>query len=150
LDRVVGVEGVRDPPHDRPGPEEAEILHFILDLGWGRPGCWQRWLRCWRHCQWHWPGRCWSISRWVGCCISCSVRSRISRLQYFIFASAFFSYRVEGILATTSLARTLRSTSGVRTCCGSTVSGTSFLELSSCNTNVGLKALDHRTIFKVV
>jgi hypothetical protein len=63
LDRVVGVEGVRYsmlavvvctelfqlhllcgdadfPLHDRPGPEEAELLHYVLD--------------------------CWSISRWVG------------------------------------------------------------------------------------
>jgi hypothetical protein len=28
------------PLHDRPGPEEAELLHYVLD--------------------------CWSISRWVG------------------------------------------------------------------------------------
>jgi hypothetical protein len=49
----------------------------------------------------------WSISRWVGWNNSCSVGSGIGRLHYFVFASAFFSYRVEGTLATTSLARTL-------------------------------------------
>jgi hypothetical protein len=56
LDGVVGVEGVRDPMlvvivctwsyldfllHDRHGPEEAELLHCVLDLGQGSPGCWQ-------------------------------------------------------------------------------------------------------------
>jgi hypothetical protein len=41
------------------------------------------------------------------------------------------------------LARTLRSTSGVRTCCGSTVSGTSFFGLSGGNANVGLETSDH-------
>jgi hypothetical protein len=60
-------------------------------------------------------GVCWSISRWVGWSISWSIGSGISRLHYFVFASAFFSYRVEGTLATTSLARTLRSTFEVRT-----------------------------------
>jgi hypothetical protein len=42
--------------HDRPGPEEAELLRCVLDLGWGSPGCWQRWLHCWRRYQ-HYPGR---------------------------------------------------------------------------------------------
>jgi hypothetical protein len=77
LDRVVGVEGVRHPmlavvvctpsyldfisyagdadfpPHNRPGPEEAGLLHCVLDLGRGSPGCRQCWLCYWRHCQQH-------------------------------------------------------------------------------------------------
>jgi hypothetical protein len=64
-------------------------------------------------------------------------------LRYFVFASTFFSHRVEGTLATTSLTRTLRSTSGVETCCGSAVSRTSFFDLSSWNAYIGLEALDH-------
>jgi hypothetical protein len=50
----------------------------------------------------------------------------------------------------TSLARKLRSASGIETCRRSTVSGTSFIDLSSCNTDVGLEAPDHWRIFKVV
>jgi hypothetical protein len=46
------------------------------------------------------------VSRWVGWSIGYSVSSGISRLHYFIFASSFFSHRVEGIMATTSLAGT--------------------------------------------
>jgi hypothetical protein len=82
---------------------------------------------------------CWGVSNRIGW----SIGRSIDRLCYFIFASSFLSHRVEGTLATTSLAWTLRSASGVGTCCGSTVSGTSFLDLSSCNTNVGLEAPDH-------
>jgi hypothetical protein len=50
---------------------------------------------------------CWSISRRVGWSFSCSIGSGVDRLRYFVFASSLFSYRVEGTLATTSLARTL-------------------------------------------
>jgi hypothetical protein len=95
-------------------------------------------------------GVCWSISRWVGCSIGCSVSSEISQLHYFLFTSSFFSHRVEGTLAVTSLARTLRSASGIGTCCRSTVSGASFLDLGSCNTDIGLEAPDRWRIFKVV
>jgi hypothetical protein len=95
-------------------------------------------------------GVCWSISRLIGWSIGCSVSSGISRLHYFVFISSFFSHRVEGTLAMTSLARTLRSASGIGTCCSSTVSGASFLDLSSCNTDVGLEAPDRWRIFKVV
>jgi hypothetical protein len=52
-------------------------------------------------------GVCWSISRLIGWSIGCSVSSGISRLHYFVFISSFFSHRVEGTLAMTSLARTL-------------------------------------------
>jgi hypothetical protein len=58
---------------------------------------------------------CWGISRRVGWSVSCSIGSGVERLRYFIFASSFFSHWVEGTLATTSLARTLRSASGVGT-----------------------------------
>jgi hypothetical protein len=95
-------------------------------------------------------GVCRSISRWFGWSIGCSVGSGISRLHYFVFASSFFSHRVEGTLATTSLARTLRSASGIGTCRRSTVSRASFLYLSSCNTDIGLEAPDRWRIFKVV
>jgi hypothetical protein len=44
----------------------------------------------------------------------------------------------------------LRYASGIGTCCRSPVSGASFLDLSSCNTDIGLDAPDHWRIFKVV
>jgi hypothetical protein len=50
---------------------------------------------------------CWGISRRVGWSVGCSVGSAVDRLRYFIFASSFFSYQVEGTLASTLLARTL-------------------------------------------
>jgi hypothetical protein len=92
----------------------------------------------------------WGISHMICWSVSCSVGNRVDRLCYFVFASSFFSYRVERTLTTTSLTRTLRSASGERTCCGSVVSGTSFLDLSGCNTDVGLEAPDHWRIFKVI
>jgi hypothetical protein len=55
-----------------------------------------------------------------------------------------------GDLATTSLARTLRSASGVRTCCESAVSRTSFFDLSSGDADVCLETSDHWRIFEVV
>jgi hypothetical protein len=67
-----------------------------------------------------------------------------------IFASTFFSHRVEGTLATTSLARTLRSSSGVRTCCGSAVSGASFFDLSSGDADFCIETSDHWEIFEVI
>jgi hypothetical protein len=93
---------------------------------------------------------CWGISHRVGWSVGCSIGSGVDRLRYFVFASTFFSHRVEGTLATTSLARTLRSTSGVGTCWRSAVSGTSFFDLSGCNTDVGLEAPDHWRIFEVI
>jgi hypothetical protein len=51
---------------------------------------------------------CWGISRRVGWSVGCSVGCGVDRLRYFVFASSFFSHRVEGTLATTSLARSLR------------------------------------------
>jgi hypothetical protein len=92
-------------------------------------------------------GICWSISHWVGWSIGYNVSSGVTWLHYFVFTSSFFSHWVEGTLATTSLARALRSASGIGTCRKSTVSGT---YLSSCNTDVGLEALDRWRIFKVV
>jgi hypothetical protein len=95
---------------------------------------------------------CWGISCRVGWGVGCSIGSGVDRLRYFIFASSLFSYRVEGTLSTTSLARTLRSAFayGVGTCCGSAVSRTSFFDLSGCNADVGLEAPDHWRIFKVI
>jgi hypothetical protein len=48
------------------------------------------------------------------------------------------------------LARTLRSASGVGTCCGSAISKTSFFDLSGCNADVGLEASDHWGVFEVI
>jgi hypothetical protein len=53
------------------------------------------------------------ITSSIGWSVGCSISSGIGRLHYFVFASTFFSHRVEGTLAMTSLARTLRSASGV-------------------------------------
>jgi hypothetical protein len=50
---------------------------------------------------------CWCISHRVGWSVGCSIGSGVDRLRYFVFASSLFSYRVEGTMATTSLARTL-------------------------------------------
>jgi hypothetical protein len=86
---------------------------------------------------------CWGVSCRVGWSVGCSIGSGVDRLRYFVFASSFFSHQVEGTLATTSLSRTLRSTSGVGACCRSTVSRTSFFNLSSCDADVGLEASDH-------
>jgi hypothetical protein len=92
----------------------------------------------------------WSVSYSVGWSISCSIGSGVDRLYYFVFALTFFSHRVEGTLATMSLARTLRSASGVGTCHGPAVSGTSFFDLSSGDTNIGLKTSYRRRIFEVI
>jgi hypothetical protein len=86
---------------------------------------------------------CRSISHRVGWRVGCSISGGVDWLLYFIFASTFFSHWVEGTLATTSLARTLRSASGVGTCCGSAVPRTFFFDLSSCDANVGLETSDH-------
>jgi hypothetical protein len=80
----------------------------------------------------------------------CSVGSGVDQLRYFIFASSVFSHWVEGTLATTSLARTLRSAPRVGTCCGSAVSRTSFFDLSSDDVNVGLETLDRWRIFEMI
>jgi hypothetical protein len=170
LDRVVGVEGVREsmlavvvctPSYFdfisyavtptslcTIGLDQRRLSSCIASWIWGRVsldvsniGCIIGGIS---------RGVCWSISRWVGWSIGYNVSSGISRLHYFIFTSSFFSHRVEGTLATTSLARTLRSASGIGTCCRSTVSGASFLDLGSCNTDIGLEAPDRWRIFKVV
>jgi hypothetical protein len=93
---------------------------------------------------------CWGVSHRIGWSVGCSIGSMVDWLCYFIFASSFFSHRVEGTLATTSLATMLRSASRVGTCCRSSVFGISLLDLRSCNTDVGLEAPDHWRIFKVV
>jgi hypothetical protein len=94
---------------------------------------------------------CWSISHrvgWrVGWRVGYNIGSGVDRLRYFVSASTFFSQLVEGTLATTSLARMLRSTSGVGICC---VSRTSFFNLSSCDVDISLEASDHWGIFEVV
>jgi hypothetical protein len=170
LDRVVGVEGVRDSMLAAVvctlsyfdfisyvvmptslctiGLDRRRLSSCIASWIWGRVsldvssiGCIVGGIS---------RGVCWSISRWVGWSIGCSVSSGISWLHYFVFTTSFFSHQVEGTLSTASLARTLRSFSGIGTCCRSTVSRASFLDLSSCNTDIGLEAPDRWRIFKVV
>jgi hypothetical protein len=173
-DRVVGIEGVRDPMLTVVvcTPSYLDFISYAVTptsfctIGLDR----RRLSSCIVSCIWGGVpldvgsvgcivggiagsisrGVCWSISRWVGWSIGCSVGSGIGRLHYFIFASSFFSHWVKGTLATTSLARTLRSASGIGTCRRSTVSRASFLDLSGCNTDIGLEAPDCWRIFKVV
>jgi hypothetical protein len=93
-------------------------------------------------------GVCWGISRGVSWSISYSIGSGIDWMYHFVFTSSLFSHWLKGTLAATSLARTFRSTPGVRTCCGSAVSRTSFFDQCSGDTNVVLKALYRRRIFE--
>jgi hypothetical protein len=93
---------------------------------------------------------CWGSSHRVGWSVGCSIGSGVDWLCYFVFALSFFSHRVEGTLATTSLARMLRPSSGVGTCYRPAVSRTSFFNLSSYYANVGLEASDHWGIFEVI
>jgi hypothetical protein len=174
LDRVVSVEDVRDPmlvvvicmpsyldfifyavmptSLSTIGLDRRRLSSFVASWIWGRVSLDVGSDGCIVGSIANGIGRgvCWSISRWVGWSIGCSVGSGISRLHYFVFASSFFIHWVEGTLATTSLARMLRSSSRIGTCYRSTVSGTSFLDLSSCNTDIGLEAPDRWRIFKVV
>jgi hypothetical protein len=174
LDRVVGIKGVRDPML-AVVVSTSGYLHFIsyavalaslCTIGLDQ----RRRSSC--VVSWVWSGVplnignvgyivddvttgidqsvCWSIGYSISRSICCSMGNRVDWLCYFIFASASFSHRVEGTLPTTSLARTLRSSSGVRTCRGSAVSRTSFFDLSGCNVNVGLEVPDHWGIFKVI
>jgi hypothetical protein len=94
----------------------------------------------------------WSVGCSIGWSICCSIGSSVYWLCYLIFAPTFFSYLVEGTLAMTSLARSLRSAfaSGVGTCLGSAISRTSFFDLSGCNANVGLEAPNHWEILEVI
>jgi hypothetical protein len=135
LDRVVGVEGIRDPmlavvvctPTYLGFISYAVTPTSFCTIGLDRgrlSSCIASWIRggvpldvgsvgciVGGIASGISRGVCWSISRWVVWSIGCSVGSGISRLHYFVFASSFFSHRVEGTLATTSLARMLRSAS---------------------------------------
>jgi hypothetical protein len=174
LDRVVSIEGVRDPMFTII-VSSSSYIHFVsyammLASFYTNSLDWRRLSSC--VLSWVWSvvsldvgsvgyivnsitiniGRsiCWSISRRVGWSISCSIRSRIDRLHYFVFTSSLFSHWLKGTLATTSLARTFRSTPGVGTCCGSAVSRTSFFDLSSGDANIGLETSDRWRIFEVI
>jgi hypothetical protein len=174
LDGVVGVKGVRDPVLSIVVSTSSylDFISYAVALAsLGTIGLDQRRLSS---CvvSWVWSdvclnigsigcivsdvtrgiGRvvCWGISQRVGWSVGCSIGSGVDRLRYFVVASSFFSHRVEGTLATTSLARTHRSASGVGTCCGSAVSRTSSFDLGGCNTDVGLEASNHWRIFEVI
>jgi hypothetical protein len=86
---------------------------------------------------------CWGVGHKIGWSIGSNVSGGVTRLHYFVFTSSLFSHRVEGTLATMSLERVLRSASRIGTCRRSTVFGTSFLDLSSCNTDIVLEVPDH-------
>jgi hypothetical protein len=91
----------------------------------------------------------WSVCRGISCrvgwSVSYNIGSGIDRLYYFVFSLYLFSHRLKGTLAATSLARTIRSTTF-----RSAVSRTSFFDLCSGDTNIGLKTSYRRRIFEVV
>jgi hypothetical protein len=174
LDRVVGVKGVWDPMLTIV-VSTSSYLDFIsyavalaslrtIDLDWRRrSSCVESWVRSDVCLNIGSIGCvvgditsgvdlivCWGVSHRIGWSIGRSVGSRVDRLCYFISALSFFSHRIEGTLAMMSLVRTLRSASGIGTWCRSTISGTSFIDLNSYNTDVGLEAPDRWRIFKVV
>jgi hypothetical protein len=64
--------------------------------------------------------------------------------------SSLFGHWIKGTLAATSLARTFQSTPGVDSCWGSTVSRTSFFDLSGGDTNIGLETSDRWRVFEVI
>jgi hypothetical protein len=174
LDGVVGVKGVRDPvlaivvstssyldfisyavalaSLSTIGLDQRRLSSYIVSWVWSGVPLNIDSLGCVVDDVTNGIGRvvCWGISRRVGWSVGCSIGSGVDRLRYFVFASSFFSHRVEGTLATTSLARTLQSASGVGTCYVSAVSRTSFFDLSACNVDVGLEAPDHWRIFEVI
>jgi hypothetical protein len=174
LDGIVGVEGIRDPVFSIIISTSC-YLHFIsytltlaslclVNLYWRRlSSCILSWVcddvslnvgsvGCVVDDIDSGVGRgvCWGIGCRVSWSISCNISSGIDWLHYFIFASSLFSYWLKGTLAATSLSRTFRSTSGVGTCCGSAISGTSFFDLCSGDTNIGLEASDRWRIFEVI
>jgi hypothetical protein len=131
LDGVVGVNGVRDPVLTIvvSTPSYLDFIFYAVALaslstidldqrGWS--SCVVSWVRCDVCLNIGSIGCvvgditsgtglviCWGISHRIGWSVGCSVSSRVDRLCYFVFTSSFFSYRVEGTLATMSLARTL-------------------------------------------
>jgi hypothetical protein len=174
LDAVVGIKGVGDPMFMIVVSTSC-YLHFISYALTLASFCvislyWRRLSSCIR--PWVWGGvsldvgsiSCvvgdvaggvgWSVCRSISCrvgwSISCSVGSGIDRLHYFVFTSPLFSHRLKGTLAETSLARTFRSAPGIGTCCGSAIPKTSFFDLGSGDTDVGLKTSYCRRIFEVV
>jgi hypothetical protein len=123
LDTVVGVEGVRDPMLAVVVCTSSylDLISYAVTLTSLRMIVLDRRRLSSCIASWIWGGvpldvgsiGCivggitsiigWGVSRRVGW----SIGSGIGRLHYFVFTSTFFSHRVEGTLATTSLARTL-------------------------------------------
>jgi hypothetical protein len=162
LDRVVGIEGVRDPMLAvvvctssylnfisyavtltslyTIGLDRRRLSSYIVSWIWGGVPLDVGSIGCVVGGIASSIGRgvCWGISHRVGWSVGCSIGSGIDMLRYFVFASTFSSHWIKGTLATTSLTWALRSASGVGTCCRSVVSRTSFFDLSSGDANVGL------------
>jgi hypothetical protein len=86
------------------------------------------------------------IGRGIGCMVSWSISYGVSWSISYNISSGIS----RGSLAATSVERAFRSTPGVGTCYGSTVSRTSFFDLGGGNTNVGLETSDRWRIFEVV
>jgi hypothetical protein len=90
------------------------------------------------------------IDNRIGGRVTCGVGNGISWLYYFIFTSSLFSYRLKGTFAATSLVRTFQSTSGVGTCCRSTISRAYFFNLSGSDADISLETSYCRSILKLV
>jgi hypothetical protein len=174
LNGVVGIKGVGDPLFTIVVSTSC-YLHFVSYALTLASFCliglyWRRLISC--IMPWVWGGVsldvgsvscivgdvtggvgwsvCQSISCRVGWSISYNIGSRIDRLHHFVFTSSLFSHQLKGTLAAASLARTFRSAPGIRTCCGSTISRTSFFDLGGSDADVSLKTSYRRKIFEVV
>jgi hypothetical protein len=140
LDRVVGIEGVRDPmlavivctSSYLDFISYAVMLTSLCTIGLDR----RRLSSC--IASWIWGGVprdvgsvgcivggiassigrgvCWSISRRVGWSIGCSIGSGIGRLHYFIFTSTFFGHPGYDVAGKDALI-CFRSKNLLRVCC---------------------------------
>jgi hypothetical protein len=149
LDGVVGIEGIRDPMLAvvvstssyldfisyavvlsslcTIGLDQGRVSSYIVSWVWSGVPLNMDSIGCVINDVASVIGRsvCWSVACSIGWSICCGIGGWVDWLCYFVFASTFLCHWVKGTLATTSLARTLRSTfaSGVGTCRGTAVPG---------------------------